>query len=153
MAASSFSTSFAGSQAVFAQVVPNPGSILPMIGASGAISGVLGAYMLLFPHARVLLGLPLGFLVVQLGRFPAIWVLAAWFGMQLIMGRCRRVAASRRIGRRRCLRRTHRRLHRRLLARHNFQTAQRSFVAALLRRCYIPRTLRARKFRAHVLGS
>ncbi|HEV7610150.1 MAG TPA: rhomboid family intramembrane serine protease [Steroidobacteraceae bacterium] len=75
-----------GIAAVFAQVLPNPGSILPMVGASGAISGVLGAYMLLFPRARVLLGLPLGFLIVQLGRFPAIWVLAAWFGMQLIMG-------------------------------------------------------------------
>ncbi|HUQ11251.1 MAG TPA: rhomboid family intramembrane serine protease [Steroidobacteraceae bacterium] len=75
-----------GVAAVFAQVLPNPGSIIPMVGASGAISGVLGAYMLLFPRARVLLGLPLGFLIVQLGRFPAIWVLAAWFGMQLVMG-------------------------------------------------------------------
>ncbi len=72
--------------AVFAQVLPNPGSIIPMVGASGAISGVLGAYMLLFPRARVLLGLPLGFLILQLGRFPAIWVLAAWFAMQLVMG-------------------------------------------------------------------
>ena len=75
-----------GVAAVFAQVLPNPGSILPMIGASGAISGVLGAYMLLYPRARVLLGLPIGFLIVQLGRFPAIWVLLAWFGMQLLMG-------------------------------------------------------------------
>jgi membrane associated rhomboid family serine protease len=75
-----------GIAAVFAQVLPNPGSIVPMVGASGAISGVLGAYMLLFPRARVLLGLPLGFLIVQIGRFPAIWVLAAWFAMQLIMG-------------------------------------------------------------------
>ncbi len=75
-----------GVAAVFAQVLPNSGSVIPMVGASGAISGVLGAYMLLFPRARVLLGLPLGFLIVQLGRFPAIWVLAAWFGMQLIMG-------------------------------------------------------------------
>jgi membrane associated rhomboid family serine protease len=75
-----------GVAAVFAQVLPNPGSQVPMVGASGAISGVLGAYMLLFPRARVLLGLPLGFLIVQLGRFPAIWVLAAWFAMQLVMG-------------------------------------------------------------------
>jgi membrane associated rhomboid family serine protease len=75
-----------GVAAVAAQVLPNPGSIIPMVGASGAISGVLGAYMLLFPRARVLLGLPLGFLIVQLGRFPAIWVLAAWFIMQLVMG-------------------------------------------------------------------
>ena len=75
-----------GTAAVFAQVLPNPGSIIPMVGASGAISGVLGAYMLLYPRARVLLGLPLVFLIVELGRFPAIWVLAAWFGMQLLMG-------------------------------------------------------------------
>jgi membrane associated rhomboid family serine protease len=75
-----------GVAAVFAQVLPNPGSIIPMVGASGAISGVLGAYMLLFPRARVLLGLPLGFVILQLGRFPAIWVLAAWFLMQLLMG-------------------------------------------------------------------
>jgi membrane associated rhomboid family serine protease len=75
-----------GVAAVFAQVLPNPGSVVPMIGASGAISGVLGAYLLLYPRARVLLGLPLGFLIVQLGRFPAMWVLAAWFVMQLLMG-------------------------------------------------------------------
>jgi membrane associated rhomboid family serine protease len=75
-----------GIAAVFAQVLPNPGSIVPMVGASGAISGVLGAYLLLYPRARVLLGLPVGFLIVQLGRFPAIWVLAAWFGLQLVMG-------------------------------------------------------------------
>ena len=66
--------------------LPNPGSIVPMVGASGAISGVLGAYMLLYPRARVLLGLPLGFLIVELGRFPAVWVLLIWFLMQLFMG-------------------------------------------------------------------
>jgi membrane associated rhomboid family serine protease len=81
-----------GVAAVITQVLPNPGSIIPMVGASGAISGVLGAYMLLFPRARVLLGLPLGFLILQLGRFPAIWVLAAWFAMQLVMSA---VAAAR----------------------------------------------------------
>ena len=73
-----------GIAAVFAQAIPDPTSTIPMVGASGAISGVLGAYMLLYPHARVLLGLPLGFYIVQLGRFPAVWVLALWFGMQLI---------------------------------------------------------------------
>jgi membrane associated rhomboid family serine protease len=75
-----------GVAAVFAQVLPNPGSIIPMVGASGAISGVLGAYMLLYPRARVLLGLPVGFLIIQLGRWPALWVLAAWFVLQLVMG-------------------------------------------------------------------
>ncbi len=75
-----------GVAAVFAQVMLGPDSQIPMVGASGAISGVLGAYMLLFPRARVLLGMPLGFVIVQIGRFPAIWVLAAWFVMQLVMG-------------------------------------------------------------------
>jgi membrane associated rhomboid family serine protease len=75
-----------GAAAVGAQVISDPGSPVPMIGASGAISGVLGAYMLLYPRARVLLGLPLGFLIIQLGRYPAIWVLAVWFIMQLILG-------------------------------------------------------------------
>lgn len=75
-----------GVAAVFAQVLTGPDSRIPMVGASGAISGVLGAYMLLYPRARVLLGMPLGFVIVQLGRFPAIWVLAAWFLMQLVMG-------------------------------------------------------------------
>jgi membrane associated rhomboid family serine protease len=74
-----------GVAAVFAQVLPNPGSIVPMVGASGAISGVLGAYILLYPRVRVLLGLPVGFLIVTLGRYPAVWVLAAWFLMQLGM--------------------------------------------------------------------
>src|SRR3972149_2580370 len=42
-----------GIAAVLAQSLPNPDSTIPMIGASGAISGVLGAYLLLYPHARV----------------------------------------------------------------------------------------------------
>ena len=75
-----------GVAAVFSQVFPNPGSIVPMVGASGAISGVLGAYMLLYPRARVLLGLPIGFLIIQIGRYPAVFVLAAWFILQLVMG-------------------------------------------------------------------
>jgi len=72
-----------GVAAVFAQALPDPASEVPMIGASGAISGVLGAYMLLFPHARVLVGVPLGF-VLHTMRLPAIWVLLLWFGLQLL---------------------------------------------------------------------
>ena len=59
-----------GIAAAFAQVLPNPDSVIPMVGASGAISGVLGAYMLLFPRARVLLGLPLGFVIVGVRTIP-----------------------------------------------------------------------------------
>lgn len=75
-----------GIAAALLQALLDPSSVLPMVGASGAISGVLGAYMLLYPRARVLLGLPIGFFIVQLGRFPAVWVLALWFVMQVVMG-------------------------------------------------------------------
>lgn len=72
-----------GTAAVFGQVLQNPASEIPMIGASGAISGVLGAYLMLYPHARVLVFIPLGFFS-QLVRLPAVWVLGFWFVMQLV---------------------------------------------------------------------
>jgi membrane associated rhomboid family serine protease len=72
-----------GIAAVFAQALPEPDSTIPMIGASGAISGVLGAYLLLFPHARVLVAIPIGF-VVQTVRLPAVAVLVLWFVLQLL---------------------------------------------------------------------
>lgn len=71
-----------GIAAVFAQVLPDPGSTVPMIGASGAISGVLGAYLLLYPNARVLMAIPLGIFFYTV-RIPAGLVLFFWFGMQL----------------------------------------------------------------------
>lgn len=71
-----------GVAAVFAQALPNPDSTIPMIGASGAISGILGAYLLLHPHARVLVLIPLG-IVMQTVRLNAKWVLGFWFGLQL----------------------------------------------------------------------
>jgi len=72
-----------GVVAALAQALPNPDSTLPMIGASGAISGVLGAYLLLFPHARVLVLIPLGF-YSRLVPLPAMVVLGFWFVLQLI---------------------------------------------------------------------
>ncbi len=75
-----------GVAAVLTQVLPDPTSNLPMVGASGAISGVLGAYMLLYPRARVLLALPPPFIFITIGWFRAIWVLAGWFALQLLMG-------------------------------------------------------------------
>jgi membrane associated rhomboid family serine protease len=71
-----------GIAAVFAQVIPNPGSTIPMVGASGAISGVLGAYMLLYPHAKVLVLIPFG-VFSRTMRISALYVLAMWFGLQL----------------------------------------------------------------------
>src|SRR2546426_11926610 len=56
-----------------------------MIGASGAISGVLGAYLLLFPRARVLVLIPFGFLT-RVMPVPAIVVLGFWIVMQIING-------------------------------------------------------------------
>lgn len=72
-----------GIAAVLGQTMQNPESEIPMIGASGAISGVLGAYLLLYPRARVLVLIPLGF-ISQLVRLPAGWVLGLWFVLQLV---------------------------------------------------------------------
>ncbi len=72
--------------AVFAQAIPDPDSIVPMVGASGAISGVLGAYLLLYPNARVLMLVPLGFFT-RIMYMPAWVVLALWFGLQLLSSR------------------------------------------------------------------
>jgi len=76
---------FCGVAAVLAQVLPDPASAVPMVGASGAISGVLGAYMLLYPRARILIALPPPLIFVTVGWFRAIWVLTAWFVLQLAM--------------------------------------------------------------------
>jgi membrane associated rhomboid family serine protease len=73
-----------GLVAAFAQALPDPASEVPMIGASGAISGVLGAYLLLFPHARVVVWIPL-----MPWLFPTIsagWLLGFWFLLQLLSG-------------------------------------------------------------------
>jgi membrane associated rhomboid family serine protease len=72
-----------GIAAALAQALPNPQSTVPMIGASGAISGVLGAYLLLFPRAQVLVFIPLGFFSRAV-HLPAIFVLGFWIVLQLI---------------------------------------------------------------------
>jgi len=72
-----------GVAAVLAQAWPNPDSTIPMIGASGAISGVLGAYLLLFPRAHVLVLIPLG-MFSRMVPLPAMVVLGFWFVLQLI---------------------------------------------------------------------
>jgi membrane associated rhomboid family serine protease len=72
-----------GIAAALAQAVPDPTSTIPMIGASGAISGVLGAYLLLYPHARVLVAIPLGFML-HTAHLRAGVVLILWFVLQLV---------------------------------------------------------------------
>ena len=72
-----------GIVAAFGQIMQDPDSTIPMVGASGAISGVLGAYLLLFPHARVLVLVPMGFFM-QMMKIPAGLVLGLWFVLQLV---------------------------------------------------------------------
>jgi membrane associated rhomboid family serine protease len=74
-----------GLGAAYAQVLISPASRIPMVGASGAISGVLGAYLLLFPHARVLTLIPLGFFL-QLAEIRAVYVLGFWIVVQVLNG-------------------------------------------------------------------
>jgi membrane associated rhomboid family serine protease len=74
-----------GVVAVYSHSLMDPSSTMPMIGASGAVSGVLGAYLVLFPHARVLTLVPMGFFL-QMVRVPAIVVLGFWIVLQLLSG-------------------------------------------------------------------
>jgi membrane associated rhomboid family serine protease len=70
-----------GIAAALGQVVVDPNSTLPTIGASGAIAGVMGAYFVLYPRSRVLTLIPWIFL--QIVELPAIVLLGFWFVMQL----------------------------------------------------------------------
>ncbi len=71
-----------GVAAAMAQAAQDPSSAVPMIGASGAIGGVLGAYLLLHPFARILVVIPIGFLIPF--RIPAFLVLGVWFLFQFL---------------------------------------------------------------------
>jgi membrane associated rhomboid family serine protease len=66
-------------------VLINPASTVPMIGASGAIAGVMGAYFVLFPQSRVLAGVFIIF-IIDVVEIPAIFFLGVWFLMQLFSG-------------------------------------------------------------------
>jgi membrane associated rhomboid family serine protease len=72
-----------GLAAGLAHIVFNPNSQVPMIGASGAIAGILGAYLILFPHARVL---TLVFLIffIRIIPIPAAFVLGIWIFIQVL---------------------------------------------------------------------
>jgi membrane associated rhomboid family serine protease len=74
-----------GVAAALAQTVVGPGSPIPMVGASGAVSGVLGAYLILYPHARILTLLVIGFFV-RLVYIPALVVLGFWIVVQFFSG-------------------------------------------------------------------
>jgi membrane associated rhomboid family serine protease len=74
-----------GATAALTQTVIDPESVLPMVGASGAIAGVMGAYFVLYPHSRILTLVPILFFV-QLIEVPAIFFLGLWFVMQFLSG-------------------------------------------------------------------
>ncbi|AKU91348.1 rhomboid family intramembrane serine protease [Vulgatibacter incomptus] len=74
-----------GIGAAAAQVGFDPASQIPMVGASGAIAGVLGAYFLLYPRARVLTVIPI-FVFLKFIWVPAIFFLGIWFVFQLLGG-------------------------------------------------------------------
>jgi len=73
----------AGVGAAITQVLMDTQSQVPMIGASGAIGGVLGAYLINYPNARVLVLIPFGFFS-QLIKIKALYVLGFWFILQFI---------------------------------------------------------------------
>ena len=74
-----------GAAAALAQGFVDPASAIPMVGASGAISGVLGAYILLHPRATVRVLIFLG-LFITVAHVPAMIVLGIWFLLQLVSG-------------------------------------------------------------------
>lgn len=74
-----------GFLATYAHAFFSPGSQLPAIGASGAIAGVLGAYLILFPHAQVTTLIPI-FFFLMVRQLPAILILGLWFVLQLFSG-------------------------------------------------------------------
>ena len=74
-----------GLGAALAQVAANPASEVPMVGASGAISGVMGAYLVLFPRVRVFTMVPLGFFITSMA-LPAWAMLIYWAFLQFAGG-------------------------------------------------------------------
>ncbi|MEO6212334.1 MAG: rhomboid family intramembrane serine protease [Vicinamibacterales bacterium] len=74
-----------GAIAAMTQILVHPFSTIPMIGASGAIAGVMGAYIVLFPRSRILTAVFL-VLFLDIVEIPAIFFLGIWFLMQLLSG-------------------------------------------------------------------
>lgn len=74
-----------GAAAAVAQTAVHPESTVPMVGASGAIAGVMGAYFVLYPHSRIVTLIPILFFF-HIVEVPAIFFLGIWFLMQLLSG-------------------------------------------------------------------
>jgi len=82
-----------GIAAALGQVAMDPYSTVPMVGASGAIAGVMGAYFVLYPQSRVLTLVPLWF-YYEIFELPAIFLLGFWFLIQLFSAGAIAVTAS-----------------------------------------------------------
>jgi membrane associated rhomboid family serine protease len=74
-----------GVAAALAQTITVPDSVVPMVGASGAIAGVMGAYFVLYPRSRIVTLIPI-FFFFQVVEVPAIFFLGIWFVMQFLSG-------------------------------------------------------------------
>ncbi len=74
-----------GITAGLTHIYTHPSSSLPTIGASGAVSGVMGGYFVLFPHARITTLLPV-FFFITIVQIPAVFFLFFWFMMQFFNG-------------------------------------------------------------------
>ena len=74
-----------GVAAALAQTILDPDSTIPMVGASGAIAGVMGAYFVLYPRSRIVTLVPI-FVFIQIMEIPAIFFLGIWFLMQFLSG-------------------------------------------------------------------
>ena len=73
-----------GAAAAVGQTLVNPDSRVPMVGASGAVAGVMGAYFVMYPHSRIVTLVPFFFL--QIIEVPAVFFLGIWFLMQFLSG-------------------------------------------------------------------
>jgi membrane associated rhomboid family serine protease len=74
-----------GYAAGLTEVFAGPDSAVPVVGASGAIAGVMGAYLVMFPHSRVLVLIPF-FFFFDLVEIPAVLFLGLWFLLQVVGG-------------------------------------------------------------------
>jgi membrane associated rhomboid family serine protease len=82
-----------GTVSVLAQAMANPASPVPLVGASGAISGVLGAYFLLYPRARILTLVPI-FIFFYMIELPAFIFLGLWILLQVLQGYAQQAATN-----------------------------------------------------------
>ena len=74
-----------GAAAALAQTAMSPDSVVPMVGASGAVAGIMGAYFVLYPHSRIVTLIPL-FVFFHVMEVPALVFLGLWFVLQFVSG-------------------------------------------------------------------